>query len=249
VLRDFLTRVRAAQLTLHPSKCFIGFPTLTFLGHEVGEFGIAPNSQTVEKILNAARPQNKKELRSFLALVGYYHKFIPIFAAIAVALTDLTRKGTPNILVWEHPQERAFQALKGFVASRPILRLPNFDAKFLLQTDSSSRGIGAALLQEFDGVKHPIGFASRKLLPRECNYSTVERECLAIVWAVQKFSMYLYGRKFILETDHQSLQYLNKARLQNSRLMRWAMALQPFSFAVHVIKGSANVCADYLSRA
>ena len=82
------------------------------------------------------------------------------------------------------------------------------------------------MLQEEDGIKHPIAFASKKLLPRERNYSTIEKECLAIVWAVQKFQNFLFGKPFALETDHQPLQYLGKVQFQNVRLMRWALALQ-----------------------
>jgi len=108
-------------------------------------------------------------------------------------------------------------------------------------------GIGGILLQEEDGIKHPIAFASKKLLPRERNYSTIE-ECLAIVWAVQKFQNFLFGKPFALETDHQPLQYLGKAQFQNGRLMRGALALQPYRFTIRAIKGKDNVGADFLSR-
>ena len=128
------------------------------------------------------------------------------------------------------------------------MRLPDFSKEFLLQTDASNDGLGAVLLQEEDDTKHPIAFASRKLLDREKNYSCIERECLAVVWGIQKFQNYLYGRHFILEVDHQPLQYLGKTQYQNGRLMRWALALQPYRFTVHAIKGSENVGADFLSR-
>ena len=104
------------------------------------------------------------------------------------------------------------------------------------------------MLQEWDGVRHPVAYASRKLLPREMNYPIIERECLSIVWGIQKFHNFLYGQSFILETDHQPLSYLNKTEFQNSRIMRWALALQPYRFSVRYIKGSLNVGADFLSR-
>ena len=119
---------------------------------------------------------------------------------------------------------------------------------FILQTDASSDGIGAILLQEEEQVKHPVAFASKKLLPRERNYSTIEREALAIVWGIQKFQNYLLGTHFFLETDHHPLQYLDKAKYQNSRIMRWTLLLQPYRFTVRAIKGSENVGADFLSR-
>jgi len=247
-LRDFLTRIKDANLTLRPSKCSVGYNSVDFLGHKIGASSMQPKSDTVKKILEAPRPKTKKQLRSFLGLVGFYRQFIPNFAAVAVPLTDLTKKGQPNDLEWKQSQEDAFNTLRRCVTNPPILRLPDLEKEFILQTDASNDGIGAILLQKEDGVKHPIAFASKKFLPREKNYSTIERECMAIVWGIQKFQTYLYGRNFILETDHQPLQYLQKAKFQNGRLMRWALSLQPFRFTVHAIKGSENVGADYLSR-
>ncbi len=103
-------------------------------------------------------------------------------------------------------------------------------------------------MQETDEGKFPVAYASRKLLPREVNYSVVEKECLAVVWCVQKFHTFLYGKHFSLETDHMPLVYLNKAKESNGRLMRWALILQAYRFTVVAIKGSDNIGADYLSR-
>ena len=117
-----------------------------------------------------------------------------------------------------------------------------------LQVDASSVGIGAVLLQDEEDKKSPIAYASRKLKPSEKSYAVVGKECLALVWGVQKFHRYLYGTANTVETNHQSLSYLNKAKLANSRLMRWALALQPYRFHIVAIRGSENVGADYLSR-
>ena len=119
---------------------------------------------------------------------------------------------------------------------------------FILQTDTSETGIGAVLLQEYSGYRFPVYYASKKLLERERRYSVIERECLAIVWAVQKFQNYLYGKEFVLETDHQPLIYLNKTKIANARVMRWALALQPYKFRLEGIKGADNIGADFLSR-
>ena len=119
---------------------------------------------------------------------------------------------------------------------------------FVLQTDASADGLGAILLQEVDGVKHPVAYASKRLLPREQNYSTIEREAFAIIWGIQKFQRYMLGTHFMLETDHHPLQYLDTAKFQNSRIMRWSLLLQPFRFTVRAIKGTENVGADFLSR-
>ena len=127
--------------------------------------------------------------------------------------------------------------------------MPDVSQPFILQTDASHLGIGAVLLQEDSaGEKRPIAFASRKLQPKETRYSTIEKEYLAIVWGTAKFQEYLYGTEFILETDHRPLQYLRQAKFQNVRVMRWALALQPYRFLLRAIRGRDNVGADCLSR-
>jgi len=210
---------------------------------------LKPKTEKVSKIRQAHPLKTKKQLRAFLGLAGFYRKYVPNFATIAVPLTDATRKGSPNEIQWGEAQQRAFQALKVYITNPPILHLPDVNRPFILQTDASNIGLGAILLQEDDsGIKYPVAFASRKLLPRETHYSTIERECLAIVWGVTKFQEYLYGTEFILETDHQPLQYLGKAQFQNGRLMRWALALQPYRFLLRAIHGRENVGADCLSR-
>ena len=248
-LREFFHRIRQAKLTLRPTKCEIGETTVSFLGHELAEGCLKTRPEMVEKIRNATTPRTKKQLRSFLGLVGFYRRFIPNFATIAVPLTDATKKQSPNEINWDKAKLQAFQALKVYITNPPILRLPDVRRPFILQTDASNIGLGAILLQEDDsGIKYPVAFASRKLLPREVHYSTIERECLAIVWGVTKFQEYLYGAEFILETDHQPLQYLGKVQFQNGRLMRWALALQPYRFLLRAIHGRENVGADCLSR-
>jgi len=247
-LREFLLRVQQANLALKPSKCFVGFAELVFLGHKVGHSGVSPSEDLINKIRQASPPTTKKQLRSFLGLVGYYRNFVPNFAAIAVPLTELTKKGAPNVLVWTEIHGQAFQSLKEAVLRPPVLCLPDVSKPFILQTDASADGIGAILLQDDGDVKHPVAFASKKLLPRERNFSTIEREALAIVWGVQKFEAYLLGVHFYLETDHHPLQYLQQAKFQNGRIMRWSLILQPFRYTVRAIKGTENVGADFLSR-
>jgi len=193
-MRDFLIQVRNAHLTLRPTKCSVGYFYVPYLGHCVDNQMLQTKAEMVDNILQAPKPTDKKQLRSFLGLIGYYRKFIPNFAAIAVPLTDLTKKDQPNQLKWSEAQDRAFDALKSHIVNPPILRLPDFDKEFVLQTDACSDGIGAILLQEDSGIKHPVAFASRKLLTRESHYSNIEKECLAIVWAVQKFQIFCMER-------------------------------------------------------
>ena len=243
-----MQRLRKSCLTARPSKCLIGNQTISFLGHVIGHGKLEPQLNKVEKIKNACRPTTKKQLRSFLGLAGYYRKFVPNYAAIAAPLTDKTKNSEPNKIAWEASQQLAFDALKQTLITVPILHLPNLDIPFILRTDASDLGIGAILLQEYEGEKFPIAYASRKLLQRECNYSTIEKECLALVWGVQKYQAYLYGKAFNIETDHQPLAYMQKAKVANARIMRWALSLQPYQYRIIAIKGSDNVGADYLSR-
>ena len=109
-------------------------------------------------------------------MIGYCRKFIPNFAAIAVPLTDLTKKNQPNQLKWSEAQDRPFDTFKSHIVNPTILRLPDFDKEFVLQTDACNDGIGAILLQEDSRITHPVAFASRKLLTRESHYSTIGKE-------------------------------------------------------------------------
>ncbi|GFO16833.1 Zinc finger protein [Plakobranchus ocellatus] len=184
----------------------------------------------------------------FQGLVGYYKEFVPNFAAVSAPLSDLVRKGQPNIVNWGDSQERAYNSLKVAVTSKPVLQLPDVNKKVVLRTDASDRGLGAALMQENEGTLFPVAYASKKLSDRERKYSVTEREAFAIVWGVKKFSLYLYGTVFTLQTDHGALQFLNASKFDSPRIMRWALALQVYNFDVQYIKGSENVGADYLSR-
>ena len=243
-----LQKLRENGLTARPSKCELGFTKLDFLGHTIERGKLGPKQITLDKIQEAPRPETKTQVRSFLGLTGYYRDYIPNYSAITAPLSDLTRKGLPNKVEWGNAQNNAFTDLKKALVSPPLLRLPDIEKEFVLRTDASDVGIGCVLLQQHEGELFPVSYASRKLLSRERNYSVIERECLGLVWAVQKFHVYLYGREFVLQTDHEPLTYLNKAKLLNSRIMRWALVLQEYRFKLDYIKGKYNVGADYMSR-
>ena len=237
-----------ANLAAKPSKCFLGFENLEFLGHHVGNGKLATNPLLIKKIQNSERPETKKQVRSFLGLTGYYRRFIPNYSHIAVPLTDLTRKGQPNKLVWGDAQEKSFQTLKSSLAKPPILQLPDPEKTYYLRTDASDSGLGAILMQRFDGLLHPLAYASRKLNKAEQNYSTIERECLAIIWAVSKFDLYLFGKPFVIQTDHRPLTYMNKTKCINKRVMHWALTLQEYCFTIEAVSGRDNHGPDFLSR-
>ena len=184
ILKDFFDRVRRANLSLKPSKCQIGFTKVEFLGHTLTGDTIEPRSAALDKILEASRPTTKKQVRALLGMVGFYRKFIPDCSTLTAPLSDLTAKRCSNKVNWGDEQEQAFIKLRQLLSRSPILKLPDLNRPFVLQTDASNLGISGVLLQEREGVKHPVAYASRTLLSRECNYTVDERECRAVVWAV-----------------------------------------------------------------
>jgi hypothetical protein len=248
-LDGLLTELGKHGLTVRPSKVEAGFDSIEFLGHIVGEGSMRPVPAKVSKILNVTVPTTKKQVRSLIGLVSFYRRYVSNFASIVSPLVELTKKSQPNKVRWSDECQRAFDLIKNVLSSEPVVRLPDFSRPFTVRSDASSTGIGAALMQsDDDGVLHPVLYASRKLLDRETRYSTVERECLALVWAVDKFHRYLFGSHFFVETDHRPLTYLKQSKTPNGRLLRWALSLQEHSFTVVPIAGVRNFEADVLSR-
>ena len=177
-------------------------------------------------------------------MTSYYRKFIANYASIAAPLSDLTKRSCPTRIVWTDKVNTAFETLKRSLCNAPILKLPDVERTFVLRTDASDTGIGAVLLQVHDGMYFPVAYASKKLSDAQIKYAVIERECLSIVWSLEKCTVYLYGKEFIIQTDHQSLSFLNTARLSNPRLLRWALKLQPYMFKIEAIPGKDNMGAD-----
>ncbi|KAL8559173.1 hypothetical protein ACOMHN_048420 [Nucella lapillus] len=242
--------LRSKGLTARPSKIETGFHSLEFLGHVVGKGTLKPEAGKIKKIMQIPTPTTKKQVRALLGLLSFYRRYVPNFATLSAPLTDLTKDGPrkSRSIDWTPACAKALEKIQAVMSAEPVLLLPHLDEQFVLRTDASSVGLGAVLLQQSDGVLHPVVFASRKLLEREKNYSTIERECLAIIWAVQKFMKFLWGVHFILQTDHRPLTYLRTSGFKNARILRWALSLQEFSFEIQPISGTSNVLADLLSR-
>lgn len=195
-LSKLFKRLRDTGLKLQADKCEFLKPELEYLGHLITASGIKPNPAKLSAIKNFKIPKNVTQVKSFLGLSGYYRKFIKNFSTISKPLTELTKKGTK--FDWDMNRQNSFDLLKEKLCSPPILSYPNFNKTFILTTDASNDGIGGVLSQ--DG--HPCCFISRTLNSAEQNYTTTEKELLAIVWSVKRLRQYLLGRKFIIETDH-----------------------------------------------
>ncbi|GFO26537.1 Pol polyprotein, partial [Plakobranchus ocellatus] len=145
---ELTSSIPETNFTVRPVKCLLGSRTVDFLGHSLGRGAIGPQDENVEKVRNAPRPKTKRKVRAFLGLVGYYKEFVPNFAAVSAPLSYLVRKGQPNVVNWGDSQERAYNSLKVAVTSKPVLQLLDVNKKFVLRTDASDRGLGAALMQE-----------------------------------------------------------------------------------------------------
>ena len=247
-IKEVFTIFKENNLTIRPTKTEVGFSNITFLGHEVGRGLLKPVKDNVNKIISIKVPKTKKQVRGIIGLVNYYGKFLPNLSSILIPLHKLTGKGMPDKVQWTDSCQCAVTDIQDKINKSPVLILPDLSKTFIVQTDASGVGLGATLLQERDGVLRPCLFLSRKLEDREKRYSIIERECLGIVWALQKLSRYLLGRKFLLQTDHRPLKYMNSGKTLNARICRWALILQQFDFAIDYISGPSNAIADFLSR-
>ena len=247
-LRAVLGELRKAGLTANPAKCRLGLEETAYLGFRVGRGNVRPQESKVAAIRDWPRPTSKKQVKSFLGLVGYYQRFIPGFATLASPMNDLTRKTFPDRIQWTEAAEKAFESLRGALCSEPVLITPDFTSPLIVHTDASEVGLGGVLSQVRAGEEHPVTYISRKLLPNERNYSTVEKEALAIKWSLTKLRYYLLGREFTLVTDHAPLKWMAGAKDSNARVTRWFLALQDFRFRVDHRPGKEHANADALSR-
>ena len=209
-----------------------------------------------------------KEKTAFVTPDGKFHfRYMPFGMVTASAqFSKLMRQvlvGVPNVV--NFIDDILFKTLKlvldrlrrANLAARPSKCLVGYKSleflgahtiQFILKVDASDTGLGAVLMQNFDSGEFPISYTSKKLLPRKKNYAVIEKECLAIVWAVKKFEFYLYGRVFEIHTDHKPLVYINVRKSVNKRIMRWSMVIQEFCFRLVAVKGRDIVGADFLSR-
>src|SRR5262249_17340639 len=180
--------------------------------------------------------------------VNYYRRFVPDLATLALPLYALTKKDAR--FEWDQERQRAFEEIRRRLANAPLLAYPRHDKVFVVRTDASDYGIGAVLLQpDAEGNAVPVAYASRKLLDAETRYTTTEKECLGVVWAIRdQFRPYLWGRQFVVETDHAALKWLHTAEGFGGRIERWRMALSEYDFIVVHRRGLDNQLADALSR-
>ncbi len=245
-LKQVFQSLHKAGLTLNLKKCKFICSSLDYLGHTITADGVKMNADKVDAIKTFPTPKTLKEVQRFLGLAAWYHRFIPEFSSKTAPLHALKKKEAK--WKWTEECQCSFDLIKDELTRAPVLNTPNFESFFKVQTDASDVGLGAVLTQEVDGQERVIAYASRLLRGAEKSYSASEKECLAVVWAVEKWHHYLEGRAFEVITDHASLVWLFQHPKPSSRLERWTIRLQGYQFVVRYRRGQCNVVPDVLSR-
>lgn len=234
------------NLKLNAQKCKFFHTEVVFLGHKCTQNGVLPDDTKKFVIEQYPRPKNKDDVKRFVAFANYYRRFIRLFAEIAAPLNRLTRKNTE--FIWTQTCEEAFLKIKNSLISPEILQYPNFTQPFILTVDASNFACGAVLSQCVDSKDLPVAFASKSFQKAEVNKSTIEKELIAVHWAIKYFRPYLFGTKFTVKSDHRPLAYLFSMKDPSSRLTRMRLDLEEHDFVIQYIKGKNNVTADALSR-
>lgn len=245
-VKEVIARLNRAGLTVNPEKITIAANHIQFLGHTFQNQSVSVHSDRTQPIENFPVPKNLKQLSRFLGMTAFYARFIKDFARISQPLNMLKRKSVK--FQWGPEQQLAFDQLKAALTASPVLRMPDFNRRFVLHCDGSGTAVGAVLSQEHEGQLLPVCYASRALNKHELNYSTLEIECLAVVFAFNKFMPYLDHREFDLHSDCSALTWLLNHPRQAGRIARWISFLNNFKFTIQHIKGKDNVVADCLSR-
>lgn len=248
LLNEVSKRLRKAGLTINVKKSEFCLKQIKFLGYILGRDGLTTDPEKVQGVLDFSTPECVKDVRRLLGLAGWYRRFLKDFSSLTAPLSDLLKKGNKKF-IWSKEADKAFQQLKSSLISAPILTNPDFTKPFSIQTDASDVGIGAILTQGEGLEERVIAFFSQKLNATQRKYAATERECLAVVKAIEKFRPYVEGVKFHVITDCASLIWLRNLKDPASRLARWAMLLQQYEFDLTHRKGKLNIVADALSRA
>ncbi|KAI3767334.1 hypothetical protein L2E82_17429 [Cichorium intybus] len=216
------------------------------LGHVVSERGFEVDRAKVKVISTSPPPTSVKGVRSFLGHAGFYRRFIKDFSAISKPLCGLLLKDAP--FIFDDECTKAFNILKNKLVEAPILKPPDWTQPFEIMCDASDYAAGAVLGQKIDRKPVVICYASKTFSEAQLNYTTTEKELLAVVFALDKFRSYIWGSKVVVYTDHSAVRQLLTKKESKPRLIRWILLLQEFDINIKDKKGTENVVADHLSR-
>ena len=246
-LNEVFQRLKAANLTLKPSKCYFAVPKVTYLGHNISKAGIELDPANTQAVRTFPVPKNQRDVRSFLGLANFYRRFCKDFAKIASPLNTLLQKNTK--FVWTDQAQAAFDTLKQTLITAPMLHYPDLNSSFCLTTDASDVSLGYILSQKDENNKdRVVAYGGRSIRPEERKWTVTEKECLAVVEGIKAYRQYLSHRPFTVYTDHKALQWLNNMKDPSNRLGRWALKLQEYQYTVIHKEGRKNQNADALSR-
>ena len=251
-LDTVLTKLEDEGMRLKQNKCAFLLPKVEYLGHTITAEGLHPDDTKVRAISEAPPPHNVGQLRSFLGMVNYYGKFLHQLSSLLAPLYKLLQKEVK--WYWGPEQKKAFSSVKQQLTSSTLLVHYDSEKDLLLSCDASPYGVGAVLSHIMDDhTEKPIAFASRSLAPAEKKYSQLDKEGLAIVFGVKKFHQYLFGRRFIICSDHKPLQHIfSESRpipaMASARIQRWALTLSAYDYSIVYRPGEQHANADLLSR-
>lgn len=247
ILEEVFRRLREAKLTVSVEKCQFCRPEMKYLGYMVDRNGLHVDPDKVQAMLQLPVPRTVREVRRIVGTFSWYRRFIPEFAAIIAPITALLKKSRK--FEWTSECGLAFHQIRECLISAPVLSCPDYDLPFVVQCDASGHGIGAVLTQPHPNGDKVIAYLSRSLTRQERNFTTTERECLAVLWAIEKLRPYIEGVPFTVITDHYSLVWLQNLKDPTGRLARWAVRLQQYDFKIVHRKGKEHIVPDTLSRA
>nr|XP_039266339.1 uncharacterized protein K02A2.6-like [Styela clava] len=250
-LEEVFKRLTNEGLKINPNKCKWMVSEITYLGYRINKLGVQPTEDNLRAVLDAPEPQNIHQLRSYLGMLNYYGKFIKNLSTVAAPLYELLRSNVR--WHWNKRQVEAFKKTKSLLCNAPCLAHFDGNAAVIVSADASPYGIGAVLSVITQEGERPVAFASRSLSKPERNYSQLDREGLALVFAVTKFHSFLYGRPFVLETDHKPLLGLlgkNKPLPDAAppRMIRWKVLLDGYQYELVYVPGKNQANSDALSR-
>ena len=246
-LKKVFERFSKHKLTLNPDKCSFGLKEVEYVGHVINEHGLSHSPKRLEEVLAIEKPTHSKQLKSFLGVAAYFRDHIPQHSTIVRPLHQMLANYVPSRkLVWTPEAENAFEEIRTKIRECPTLFFVDDSAPIFVHTDASDYGIGAYLFQVIDGKERPVAFMSRALTAVECKWSTIEKECYAIVCALKKFEHLIRDTHFTLRTDHKNLTYVNDSVCPKVR--RWKMLISEYDFDIEYIKGELNIPADAFSR-